>query len=259
MDNNFGSFGSDDDFGFGDDSSWGSESSTTSDSFGDSFDDAFADMDTSNEASNSDDNQFTDTVSNLDSQNQESNDDQGNLKKQSLIVIAVGIGLLIIVFIVAGLVRGHSNKNVSTNDVQKEQQNTVSNNENNQSANDILNDSNVSNDDTSNSNNNVITNTQDSKYTWTVITDSEDVQFNEEYSDMVFTITGIEHRARVVDTNNNLVVITNIQGSISGLPGTYELNVPYDKGVKLVVGRSFTVHVQLGTYNDKTVVGEIKY
>lgn len=76
---------------------------------------------------------------------------------------------------------------------------------------------------------------------------------------MTFTITSIEHKARAVDTNNNLVVITTLQGSISGLSGTYELDIPYNKGVELVVGNSFTVHVQLGTYNGKTVVGEIQY
>ena len=104
-----------------------------------------------------------------------------------------------------------------------------------------------------------VTNVVQDEFVWSTITDSEQVTFNNEYTDMVFTVTGIEHRARAVDANNNLLVKTTLTGSVSGLSGTYQLDVPYNKGIKLVVGNSFNVHVQLGSYNGKTVVGEIKY
>ena len=34
---------------------------------------------------------------------------------------------------------------------------------------------------------------------------------------MTFTVTSVKHYARSVDANNNLVIKTTIQGSISGL------------------------------------------
>lgn len=270
--NDFGSFDSDDDFGFGD-ASGGFDSFDTEDAFGDLEGDLGDNTDNSFSNQQQNSNQFADSVSNFDSQNQNSNNEDDNrsgLMKQAVIVIAIGVVILILVFVIAGFV-GKSKKNDNSNqqqqveqqeqqEQQQLEQNTVQQKQQDTDADSIMNgDNSTDSSDTDDSNKNVITNEKDSKYTWTVITNKEDVQFNKEYSDMTFTITSIEHRARSVDTNNNLVVITNIQGSISGLSGTYELNIPYDKGVKLVVGSSFTVHVQLGTYNGKTVVGEIKY
>ena len=270
--NDFGSFDSDDDFGFGD-ASGGFDSFDTEDAFGDLEGDLGDNTDNSFSNQQQNSNQFADSVSNFDSQNQNSNNEDDNrsgLMKQAVIVIAIGVVILILVFVIAGFV-GKSKKNDTSNQQQQVEQqeqqleqqleqNTVQQKKQDTDADSIMNEDNsTDSSDTDDSNKNVITNEKDSKYTWTVITNKEDVQFNKEYSDMTFTITSIEHRARSVDTNNNLVVITNIQGSISGLSGTYELNIPYDKGVKLVVGSSFTVHVQLGTYNGKTVVGEIKY
>ena len=101
---------------------------------------------------------------------------------------------------------------------------------------------------------------------WSEISDSEKIKFNKELTDMTFTITDIKHYARVIDATNSLEVKTTLTGTIGGLPGTYVIDIPYDKGTglvegshKLVEGDYFTVHVQIGTYNDRKVVGEISY
>lgn len=266
--NDFGGFGDDDGFDFGGDNSggFGDDFGDTSGNggFGDDFssstgnggfddDNAFAD--------NS--NQFSDSVSNLGGQNQfqdNSNNEQHGLKKQAILCIVLGIVLLVVIFIVASVIKNKSNStDVADNtNIESTVQNNVQQNAD-VNVDNIMSSDNSNIGQSSDTTQNVITNKQDDDFVWTIITDSEEVQFNSEYTDMTFTVTNIEHKARVTDTNNNLVVKTTLQGSISGLSGTYELDVPYNKGVKLVVGNSFTVHVQLGTYNGKTVVGEIKY
>lgn len=256
MNDGFDGFGGDDfDTGFGDGG------------FGDGGfgDGGFGDDDAFSGAGQQDmgqGNQFSDSLNNLDNQNQylDTQAEQQNTKKQSIIFIIVGVVVLMIVLVIADIFNNKPKNNSAvsnsnTNNTQVIQQDPNVNVDN------IMGGGNSSTNQQSQNNNkqSVVTNKVDSGFTWTLITDSEAVQFNNEYSDMTFTITGIEHKARAVDTNSNLVVITTLHGSISGLSGTYELDVPYNKGVKLVVGNSFTVRVQLGTYNGKTVVGEIQY
>lgn len=262
MNNGFDGFDNSDDFNFGGDTSGG---------FGDDFDSGFGDggfgdddifSDTSQSNSNQN-NKFTDSVNNFDNQNQfqDTVAEQQGTKKQSIVLIIVGIVALVIVLIVASVISNRASKKDTTTVQNNTNTTQVVQQDNNVNVDDIVNDGNNSQSQQNQTSNqqNVITNKVDDDFTWTLITDNEQVQFNSEYSDMTFTITSIEHKARAVDTNNNLVVITTLQGSISGLSGTYELDIPYNKGVKLVVGNSFTVHVQLGTYNGKTVVGEIQY
>ena len=176
------------------------------------------------------------------------------LSKNSIILIAVGVVIVIIVIIVASRLGKKSRDNVIVQNTQTYEQNTA-----NHDANEIMNSGRTNTQPANNSQPTVnITTSTDNGFVWSDITDSEDVEFGQNV-DLVFTVTNIRHRARAVDTNNNLVIKTTLQGSLSGMSGTYELDIPYDKGVKLVVGDSFTVHVQLGTYKGKTVVGEISY
>lgn len=247
MSNNFGDFNDSGDFGFGDD--FDSGFGNTDGGFGDDFDSGFGDSDdmfsSAGQSDGSQSNEFGDSLSNFDSQASDVQADQSKTKKQSIIFILVGVVVLIAVFIIAGAV----NKKAKSNSNSNKNVDSIMNEGNNNAG--------YSNKSTNSQN--IVTNQSNTGFNWKTITNKEEVQFNNEYSDMIFTVTNIEHKARAVDTNSNLVVITTIQGSISGLSGTYEIDIPYNKGVKLVVGNSFTVHVQLGTYNGKTVVGEIQY
>lgn len=258
MSDNFGDFNDLVDDGFGDD--FDSGFGNTDGGFGDDFDSGFGDSDdmfsSAGQSDGSQSNEFGDSLSNFDSQASDVQADQSRTKKQSIIFILAGVAVLIVVFIIAGAInkkaKSNSNSNRNVDRIM---------NDSNRNVDSIMNEGNKNagyyNKNTNSQN--IVTNQSNNGFNWKTITNKEKVQFNDEYSDMIFTVTNIEHKARAVDTNNNLVVITTIQGSISGLSGTYELNIPYDKGVKLVVGNNFTVHVQLGTYNGKTVVGEIQY
>lgn len=256
MNDDFGSFGnstSDDLFGdsFGNDSF--GDDSFGNDSFGEPVEDSAF--------SSNGQNAFSDSFENMQNQTQfqdNVNTDGEGIKKQAIIAIVVGVVGVIAVLLIAGAV---NNKKQHTVDEQQQVQQVQEVQDSNSNVDNIMNNSEQANSNTASNSNEttVVLNSVDDGDKWIEITNSEAVTFNEEYSENVFTITSIKHLARTVDTNNNLVVKTKLQGSLSGLPGTYEIDIPYDKGVQLAVGDSFTVKVQLGTYNGKTVVGEIQY
>ena len=208
-------------------------------------------------------NEFSNSFDNQGNQFQDTNQDAGTVKKSAIIAVIVGvIGIIIVILIATAFGKNNDNtEDLSGN------QSTINSEQSSNNANtnvdNIMNDGNNSNSSQSNdsnkdNSNGSVENTV-SQFDWVLITDSENVSFNDEYMECTFTITSIEHIARPIDTNNNLVVVTRLQGSLSGLAGTYELYIPYNKGIKLVVGNRFTVYAQIGTYNNKTVVGEIKY
>lgn len=272
MDNNgfdnFDSFGNDDGFvgdSFDDFGDFGSDSFNSEDSFDSSFgiDDTSNQPDlsmTNNGSAFADDSQ---TYSNSDF-SEDSVEEAGALSKKSLIIIGAGVLALILVIIIASAVtKSIKNKNelkAQQEVIQTQQvveQRPASNVDN------ILGEGNtqqvIEQQPVVQTQTTVVNNIKSDDTVWTEITANEAVEFRQDATDMTFTITGIHHKARAVDNNSNLVVKTTLSGSISGLSGTYEIDVPYNKGIKLVVGDSFTVHVQLGTYNGKTVVGEILY
>lgn len=193
----------------------------------------------------------------------EDDNGHGGLKKQAIIMVAVGVVALLLVIAIASAVERHNSNNTDVHN-----NNVISQTPNNpvQAPDDSANtrvdisDDNTNNDgSTSNDENSVKYMQDENQFNWVEITNNENVQIDDNYSDMTFTVTGLKFYARSVDTNNNLVIKCVVSGSVSGLSGTYTLDVPYNKGVRLVVGNSFTVHVQLGTYNNKTVVCDMKY
>lgn len=204
----------------------------------------------------------------------ESGNEHGGLKKQAIIMVVVGVVALLLVIAIASAVGRHSSSNtvnpnndgVNNNVVAQTPDNSantrvdISDNNDYSSSNNTNNNSTNNNDaSTSNDENSVKYVQDENMFNWVEITNNENVQIEDNYSDMTFTVTGLKFYARSVDTNNNLVIKCVVSGSVSGLSGTYTLDVPYNKGVRLVVGNSFTVHVQLGTYNGKTVVCDMKY
>lgn len=192
------------------------------------------------------DDMYDDDLANNQNNDDISLDPVNDSKKKSIIMACIGVAAIFVILILAILItRAADNRRANTGSLQEGPQVATDKN-----ANDILGTNYNPNNTSKYANNNT---------DWIEITSGENVVFSENYAEMTFTITNIKHLTRVVDTNKNLVIKTTLQGSISGLPGTYELDIPYNKGVKLVVGSNFTVYVQLGSFNGKTVVGEIRY
>lgn len=157
--------------------------------------------------------------------------DKADFKRTALTIIAIGVILLLLVLSFMRMFGGGKKKPADT-PVNNNQ--TVVNNEVNQPSTNSYSDG------------------------WISI-DKTEIDFSEEYVSAKFLITGIEHVARVVDEGNNLEVKTILTGSISGYTGTYKLDIPYYLGCQLVTEKSFDVQVQVGKFNGKTVIGNIKY
>jgi len=235
-----------------------SSSTTFEDGLSDSFDEGFG---------NSNNKQY----SNNDFP-ENSAGDASKLGKKSFIMIAVGICVLILVIIGASVITRSAKKRNQETQVYNEI--NTQHDANNQpskkvDATDLMNSepqqhSDANEQDSTQQDNVVINNVKEGGTVWTEITaeDKDNVTFKDGLTDMMFTVTGISHKARAVDASETLVIKTTLTGSIAGLPGTYEIDVPFDKGVKiqeLGIGTQFTVHVQLGEFKGRTVVGNITY
>lgn len=108
---------------------------------------------------------------------------------------------------------------------------------------------------------NVIGGQSDSKWQEFNLTDSDkSIVYNEEYSPSEFTITNIKNYVCISDADSSYIRIkTTLSGQISGCPGVYDLDIPYSIGQALKVGQRFDVQVLYGTYDGRTVVGDIRY
>lgn len=73
-----------------------------------------------------------------------------------------------------------------------------------------------------------------------------------------FTVTSIKAYVKDSKTGDKTVKAV-VTGGISGLSGTYELEIPYSKAEKLAVGDSFSVKYRIAKLNDYTIVGDISY
>ena len=235
--------------GFNDDE-WGNSS------FGDDFDKAFEDDDGFGDSGFNDNNSDFDnsdfgenneadsnTFENTNLSDSTSNEEPGFVKRNAVKLVIAGVVLIIFVLILgAALSKKKDNiientettVNVETKDVTSD----IQSNKNSQASRNNL--------DTFGSGD------------WIEIDNEQDVEFNKE-STLRFTITEIKHLARKVSVGDRVEVKTVVYGSISGLQGTYQLDVPYDKGKLLNVGNEFDVTVQMGEYKGKPVVGHISY
>lgn len=277
MDNGF-NFGDDDldfggdDLGFtgggqssnsqNDDFDWGGSSSSSASSF--DSDGGFGSNGASFSGGNSiPDDAFTGAFDGAVDQSQQAGatfqDDQSaaDTKKKALIFAGVGIVLVITVIGVATLINTKLNKSSGTSTAQSATTTTANSNINVDNVMSTGNTQQVVQPPTAPQQSSTVV--VGDTFNWTEIEDDAQITYNNSYSELTFTITGIKHYARSVDVNNNLVIKTTLTGSISGLSGTYSLDVPYNKGTKLVVGNQFTVQVLLGQYNGKTVVCDIVY
>ena len=179
---------------------------------------------------------------------------QGNRipKKTAIMVIAFGLGAFIIVCIIASIVNGiGKNKNQSSSS-SGQSQSQVTRVESKPSGQTQSSAGQVQ------SSRQVQSSTQNSSDGWMEFNSSSEIVFQEDYKELVFTVTGVHHYVKQEGTNA-LSIKTTLTGSLSGMSGSYEMDIPYDKGSLISVGTEFTVKVQLGEYNGRTVIGEISY
>lgn len=272
MDNNNFDFGSDDLFG---DSSFSSNDNSfdnNADSFG-GFDDQIdfgenSSMTGSQNGSTLPDNAFDGQFNNIGGNNNADAQSQPlKTKKTAIIAVIIGIvGILLVIMLATKL----TNMAKKSNDTDKNNNVTVSTQQNTTTtvtnANDIVGGgpSNTQQQSSQNQTKPVVV-AVGSDFNWTEITGDEDITYTENtYAEKVFSVSEVKHYARAVDANNSrLVTKTVIIGSISGLSGTYTIDVPYSKGIKIQNALEsnslveFTVYVKFGDYKGRQVIDDI--
>lgn len=157
--------------------------------------------------------------------------DNKGIKRSSIILIIVGIIVIGLVLLSVRIQKSISSKPKVNNQPSIQ--------------------SNKDNSNTSNSSN-VTTNN------WIEFNGSNDISFESGLIPTEFEVTDIKHYV-LKASDNNISLKTILKGSLKGYTGEYELEIPYSKGSKLKVGNSFSVSIEIGSYNNKVVIGDIRY
>lgn len=77
--------------------------------------------------------------------------------------------------------------------------------------------------------------------------------------DASFKISGIEYSIVKYDSEGQGVLTAHLKGTVAGLDGTYELEIPYEKAIKLKVGDAFAITYQTIRVGGNIVIVNIKY
>ena len=93
---------------------------------------------------------------------------------------------------------------------------------------------------------------------WEEISTDSGVEFNKELEG-TFTVTSVRHYAKVAVSNKEVVLKSVVTGSISGLSGTYEIEIPYTKARYLKIGDTFEVKYHCSVEEGVMFIGEIEY
>ena len=93
---------------------------------------------------------------------------------------------------------------------------------------------------------------------WVELKQDDSLSMDKEISSR-FTITSIKHLAKKINENNTILVKSIVKGNISGLVGTYEVEMPYDKAKYLKVGAEFKITYTMMEKNEVKIIGEIRY
>lgn len=90
---------------------------------------------------------------------------------------------------------------------------------------------------------------------WTVIEADKTINLDSEVT-AVFTVTGIRHLAK--QTGVEVAVKSIATGSISGLSGTYDIELPYSLARFVTVGNTLKLKYKIGQIDGQSVVSDLK-
>ena len=197
---------------------------------------------------------------------QENTDDASSGKKAtrktSMTAIICGVVVIILAVVSVGIFSKVADKKVEAN----KKKNTVDEKGNHvetvveQPQKVDLGGKNTSTSQTDSKQNNSSETKTDSNNGWIEFSTDDSITFKDERVALTFTITKVSNYVKIVDSNSNLMVKSVLTGALSGLSGTYEIEVPYSIASKVNPGDFFDVTVEIGTdTRGKTVVGEILY
>lgn len=89
----------------------------------------------------------------------------------------------------------------------------------------------------------------------------QSIVFNQNYQTAKFQITKVEHFVCIQESDTDYIQVkTTLTGQIQGYPGVYQIDIPYSLGANLQVNQEpFDVQILVGTYEGRTVIGDIRY
>lgn len=93
---------------------------------------------------------------------------------------------------------------------------------------------------------------------WIEFKDDQGLEFDVKIKAM-FTVTDIRHYAKVVSPSQEVSLKSVVKGSISGLSGTYEVELPYSKAKYLKIGDRFEIEYTCAVKDGIKFIGEIQY
>lgn len=166
-----------------------------------------------------------------------------DFKKTAIMLIVVGI--VVLLFAVVGIRVVNSAKNSSNTSVSQ----ISSLEKNNKSENSVS---------SQKVENNISNNSVSLSSSWQEVNLSG-VDLGETWIESDFTITDLKHYAMVSNSLNDKQVKSIAKGNISGLVGTYEMEIPTYMALKLSVGTSFKIKYQLKEQNGYKLIGDIQY
>ena len=94
------------------------------------------------------------------------------------------------------------------------------------------------------------------KNEWIAFNDNLNLEFNLE-AEADFTVTSIQNYVKVANADNDKIIKSVVKGNISGLVGTYEVELPYDKASKLDTGTLIKMKYRYCEDKGSIIVGEL--
>lgn len=165
-------------------------------------------------------------------------------KKRTFIIGGIGLGVILIVFIIAGFVKAHKDKSnvVYESNTEVSTQVSVAPQDNQVKTVETPVQQPVQ---------------QQVRYSdgWSVIEPDKTVNLDSEVSG-VFTVTNIKHMARSNGVETEVKSVAS--GSISGLSGTYDIELPYSLARFVTVGNTLKLKYKIGQINGNSIISDLK-
>lgn len=185
-------------------------------------------------------------------------------KKAAIISVVAGLFVVAIAFIILGNIVNKKQEPINqiqqpvqqTQQVQQPVQQQIQQQTVDQNTQQFESDSINNNSEQSISDSIGVYNSINEKNEWIAFNDNLNLEFNLE-AEADFTVTSIQNYVKVANADNDKIIKSVVKGNISGLVGTYEIELPYDKASKLDTGTLIKMKYRYCEDKGSIIVGEL--
>lgn len=93
---------------------------------------------------------------------------------------------------------------------------------------------------------------------WVWVEHDSEVKFSQPIEG-VFTVTSIKLMSKVIESRKTLALKSIVTGSISGVSGTYDFEIPYNKALNLEVGTQLYITYRIGEKGSVQYVSDVEF